>query len=100
MPLALKMGLAKVFSDFCDVGQKSQVACSLDGPGQLPLMAGAGAGLTAGANFTFFGHKAPQNINLLVIDGDILIGAELANLGARNVAPPTRLLFAFHIHFV
>jgi len=73
---------------------------TLDGPSKLPLVAGAGAGLTAGANFTFFGYKTPKNIDLLIIDGDILIGAELANLGARNVTPPTRLLFTFHIHIV
>jgi hypothetical protein len=76
------------------------VAGTLDGAGELALVASASASLAAWADFAFFGYKTAKNIDLFVIDRDIFICAELANLGARNVASPARLLFHIHIHFI
>jgi hypothetical protein len=100
MPLVSTKGLAEIFSGLCNVGQQGQVASTLDSNRQLALVTGASACLAAWSDFAFFGYKPAEDINLCVIDRNILICTELANLGARYVAPSARLLFHIHIHFI
>jgi hypothetical protein len=76
------------------------MAGTLNGSCQLALVTGTGASLAAGPDFTFFGYKSAENINLFVIDSYILIGTELADLRARNITSPARLLFIIHIHII
>ena len=55
---------------------------SLNGDGQLALMAGTGAGYTAGQNLRALRNKAAELCNILVIDRFYFIYAEGANLFA------------------
>lgn len=59
--------------------QKSQVAGAFDGTGQLALMFGAGSGLSARADFTFFGNKSAEYISLLVVHNQVVICTKLAD---------------------
>ena len=60
------------------------MAGTLDGSGERPLVAGAGACLPSWADSAIFGDEAAKKIVALIIDGDILVCAELADLRARN----------------
>ena len=46
-----------------------------------PLVFGAGAGLPARAQVAFLRHVLAEQVYFLVIDGQGLVGAELAELG-------------------
>ena len=80
--------------------QEGDVTSAFDGTGQLTLMACARARLAPRPDLAFFGDEPAQQIILFVVDLDILISAELADLGARNVTSPAALLFIIHIHIV
>ena len=62
------------------------------------LVFGAGAGLAARAQVAFFGHVLAEKVDLFIVDGQGLIGAELAELGFRKKfaisALPTTAAFA------
>ena len=62
---------------------------ALDGTRQLSLVLGAGASLATGTDFTVFGHKAAQDIRLLIIDHRAVIGAEQAHpwVGVKTPRP-------------
>ena len=48
------------------------------------LVLGAGAGLTTGAQAAFLGHVFAEKVDFLIVDGQGLVGAELAELGLRK----------------
>jgi hypothetical protein len=58
---------------------------ALDGVGKSSLMFCACASLAAWADLAFFGCETAQDIDLFIIDCQVFIGAELANLGTRKV---------------
>lgn len=72
------------------------MAGAFDGMGQDALVFCAGTGLAPRADFAFLGGEAAQDIDLFVIDRQVFICTELADLGARIVAAfPT--LFAIAV---
>ncbi len=52
------------------------MAGPFDGPGQLPLMAGAEARLPPGTNFAPFAQEATQRIGVLIVNLFHLFGAK------------------------
>jgi hypothetical protein len=66
---------------------------------QLALVASASARLTARADLAFFSYITTQNINGLVVDLDILVYTELAELGSRNITAASWCA-AFRIHII
>lgn len=76
-------------------GQKSDIACPLDGFRDLSLMLGAVAGNSARNYFATLGNEVAQRAWVLVINGNLLVCAETANLTAlkRSFLPwPARAL--------
>ena len=69
------------------------MAGALDSTCHFSLVAGASASLAAGANFPLFRNETAQHINLLVINFQIFIRTELADLWAGNVPATTLELF-------
>jgi hypothetical protein len=67
--------------------QKRQVASALNRGGKLTLVLCAGSRLATWADFAIFGYEAAQEIALFIINYGILIGAELADLRAGDIAP-------------
>lgn len=65
-------------------GQKRNVARLFYCRRHQTLMFGTGAGLAAWAQVAFFGHILAEEVNFLVIYGQGLVGAELAELGFRK----------------
>jgi len=70
--------LVELAQDFTAEGQHCQVPGALDGACQLPLMSGASAGLSPGANFSFLGYKPAQHFNLFVVNTGVFICTKLA----------------------
>lgn len=68
-----------MIQSIADIGQESQMSCTLDGGGQLTLMPGAGAGNTAGNNLSAVGKISAQAEGILIIDILNLINAESAD---------------------
>jgi len=62
------------------------MAGTFNGVSQGALVLCAGAGLAAWTDFAFFGCEASQYIDLFVVDCQMFVCAELADLGARIVA--------------
>lgn len=58
-----------------------------DGGGQLTLMLGARAGVTARVNFPAIRNELPQAAGVLVVNDDVIFGAELAHLLLQRLAP-------------
>ena len=65
------------------------MARALDGDGQRPLMAGAGAKLAARFDLAALGKVAAKTGDILVIDLIDVVGAEAADLAARAEAATT-----------
>lgn len=65
------------------------MAGAFDGGSQGALMQCASPGLPSWSNLAIFSYEAAQHINVFVINADILISAELADLGSRYVAART-----------
>ena len=57
------------------------MASLLDGSRYHALVFGAGACLAAWTDFSFLGHVRAQQVGLLVIDDQGLVGAKLAKFG-------------------
>lgn len=73
------------------------MAGTLDGHGQLTLMAGTSAGHSAGDDLGSLGKVSPQAGDILIIDGLDLIYAEGANLSAGlSVAGSLGSFIALH----
>src|SRR4051812_48527277 len=68
------------------VREQRDVAGSLEGGGELALVAGAGAGLPSRLDLGPLREVAPEAVYLLVVNQDRLVGAERANLPATSVA--------------
>ena len=81
-------------------GQHGHVAGALDGFGHEALVPGAGAGLAAGADLAAVRHERAQQIDVLVIDGFVLFGAELADPDAACSASPAIVTFFFAAFFI
>jgi hypothetical protein len=64
---------------------------ALDSDRQLALVFGTCAGLATGAYFAIFGDVAPQQFSLLIVNGDAVIRAELADAWL-GIKPPWTLL--------
>jgi hypothetical protein len=58
----------------------------------LSLVLGAVSCITAGANFSCLRHETPHHINLLVVDDDAFIGAELAHTRPTSKTTSTTAL--------
>ena len=65
------------------------MAGTLDGTGQRTLMQRACAGLPSWSNLAIFGYKTAQHISIFIINADILVRTELADLGARDKSART-----------
>ena len=65
---------------FANIGKKSHISCSLDGDRQISLMLSANARSSAGNDFSLFGNKLLQSVDVFIIDDGIFFGAEQANL--------------------
>jgi len=70
------------------VGQQCQVACTLNGEGELALVAGARPCLAAGFNLPALRDESPELVGLLVVDDVDLVHAECADLAA-TASPPS-----------
>ncbi len=68
---------------------------AFDGGSQGALMQCAGPGLPSWSDLAIFRDEATQHIRILVVDTDILVYAELADLGARYITARTRKSFIF-----
>jgi hypothetical protein len=68
------------------VGQKRDVTSPLQRDRQLPLVAGAGAGLPARFDLGSLGQIPTEAVDLLVVDLDRFVSAERADLAASPVA--------------
>jgi hypothetical protein len=77
-----------------------QMAGMLDGTRHLALVASAGAGLAARADFSIFCDISPQKIHILIIDCGIMIGTKLADAWVSVKPPPSALRLIFHIHLI
>src|SRR5664279_601555 len=77
-------------SSAVDVWQQSHLARTLDGHGDLDLVAPAGAGDAARADLAFIGHHAAKSRDVLEVDLFDLLFAEVAVAAAR-LADPTGL---------
>jgi hypothetical protein len=73
------------------------MAGALDGDRQCALMFGASTGLSARSDLAVIGDVTAQHFNLLVIDGGILVRAELALAWASEKPPLTWAALAFII---
>jgi len=72
-------------------GQQRHVARTLDRRGQAALMARAGAGAATRKNLASIGDIPLEALDILVIGNANSVGAETANLTARDkLAPPAR----------
>lgn len=69
------------------VGEQGQVPGTLDGPRQLALVPGAGAGLPAAADLALIGHVPLQGVEVLIVNLLDLVDAEGADAPAREEAP-------------
>ncbi len=79
----------------CSKWYQGQVTSSLYRICNLPLMLGAVPCVTAGAYLSSLRHKSPHHVDLLVIDDDCFVGAELADpRPAPKTTPPTALVAA------
>lgn len=58
------------------VRHKCQVAGAFDGGGQMPLMAGAEAGLAARVNLALYAHKLAQGLGVFIVNHVAISGAE------------------------
>ena len=76
-------------------GQQRNVARLFHRSRNETLVLGAGAGLAARAQVAVFGHVLAKQVNFFVIDGQGLVGAELAELGFRKEFAITTLAAAF-----
>ena len=72
----------ELFAAFVNEGQKCNLAGTLNSSGQFTLMLGAGTGLASWANLALFGHITAQHVTMLVIDFQVFIRAEGADLWA------------------
>jgi hypothetical protein len=77
-------------SAFVNEGQEGNLAGALHGSGQFALVFRAGTSLTPWTNFALFGHITAQHITMLVIDFQVLIRAEGADLWARKITSIAR----------
>ena len=68
------------------------MASALNRLGHAPLVAGASAGLPAGADLSPIGNQAAEHVHVLVIDRLVLFGAELAD--AYPAGPSASTIFA------
>ena len=68
-----------------DVGEKSDLTCSLDGLSHLTLMHCACTGGTAGKDFAALRQIMLESISVLVVNKSCLLLAELANFSALAV---------------
>lgn len=75
------------------------MAGAFDGRCQGALMQGTSAGLPSWANLAIFCDEAAQHVCAFIVDADILICAELADLGTRYKAARTRKSLVFIGHF-
>ena len=75
------------------------MAGAFNGGSQSALMQSASPGLPSWADLTIFGDEAAQHISAFIIDADILVCAELADLGSRYKAARTRKSLVFIGHF-
>ena len=66
------------------VGQERDLACAFDSLRQQALMPGTRTRLATRKDAPSLVHVLPQQTCILVINGLCLIGAELADLRARN----------------
>ena len=64
------------------VDEQSHLTGALDFAGQKTLMMRAGAGDATGNDLAAFGHEITQDVGTLVIQGQILVSAEAAELAA------------------
>ncbi|OHB32223.1 MAG: hypothetical protein A2X79_08440 [Desulfuromonadaceae bacterium GWB2_53_15] len=63
-------------------GQQRQIAGALNGLGNLSLVLGAVTGDATGNNLAALGNEVAKCARLFVIDSQIFLGAEAANLPA------------------
>jgi hypothetical protein len=75
-----------------------QMAGVLDGTRHLTLVASAGASLAARPDFSIFGNISPQQVYILIIDCNIVVGTKLADARVSVKTPPSGLHLIFHIH--
>src|SRR5690606_21775701 len=66
------------------VGQQGQETCVLHGDGQLTLVARLGAGDAAGNDLAGFGNVLAQQVEVLVVDLDDILGGETAEFLAAE----------------
>lgn len=83
----------KLAQNFAAEGKQRQMAGALDSASQSALVLGAGAGLAARADLAVVGDEPPQSIGLLVIDGCVLVSAELTFTRPGEETPSTALAF-------
>lgn len=62
------------------IREKSDVTSAFYGSSQFALMPGAGTSLAARSDLSLFGDKAAQDITEFIVDVQILVGTELADL--------------------
>ena len=78
-----------------DIGQQGDLACALNGDGQLSLMLCASAGNAAGQDLCALADMLSQACGILIIDMIDLLSAKLANLFSLAVRAERLLCAAF-----
>ena len=77
-------------------GQKGNDPCLFDGVGKFPLVHSAHTAHAAGENFSAFGDKLFEAVDVFIVDGFDLLLAESANLSAGDPLHGLSDGFLFH----
>ena len=79
------------------------MACPFYRSGKCALVPGAGSSLASWANLSILGHKSTKDVDSLIIDYSIMIGAEQAHTWLCIEAATTAMSFTiglFAIHSI
>jgi hypothetical protein len=66
--------------------QQRHYAGAFDGGCQRPLVEGAVTGDSPGDNLAAFGYEVSEQLYILVVHGDVFVGAKPANLSALEMS--------------
>jgi len=77
-----------LYGSGCAEGQNGDVACPFDCSCHFPLVLRTVSRNPTGNDFPPFCDKIPQNSRVLVIDAELLVGAEPADFAPQKGPPP------------
>jgi hypothetical protein len=91
---------AELAGELAGEGQQGHVASALDGLSHETLVASASARLAAGADLAAIRDQRAQQVNVLIVNLLVLLGAELADADAAGSASSPVFGFFFGAFFI